>query len=153
MREHDFKKNPELTNSQLAEFGFSSPHAQITEDFEAVVDEVIDGDTVMVSCSFRDFSFPIRFRDVDAPEMSEGGEVAKSWLECRMPASSRVRVLIDRDNRVGKYGRLLGAVLVNGMVVADEMLYLGLVRPFGKKKEGEVPALSSLFSMRQWFPT
>ncbi len=33
---HDFEKFPELSNKQIAEFGFESPHKQIQEDFMAI---------------------------------------------------------------------------------------------------------------------
>ena len=72
--EHDDKAFPELTNKQLEEFGFSSPHEQITRDFFAVVVKVVDGDTVTLRAEFRDFNFPLRLLDIDAPEMNEGGE-------------------------------------------------------------------------------
>ena len=43
--EHDFEEFPELTNRQIDEFGFTSPHKQLTEGFEATVVKVHDGDT------------------------------------------------------------------------------------------------------------
>lgn len=147
--EHDFEKFPELTNRQLQVLQFSSPHEQITSDFEAVVEKVHDGDTVTLVTSFRDFSFPLRLIDIDAPELSEGGHVARDWLQNRLEGHE-VRVLIDPRRRVGKYGRLLGSILHNGMNVAQEMLYLGLVKPFGTKKEGEPLSIHKLFARRQW---
>ncbi len=145
--DHDFAAFPELSNSQLEEFQFSSPHQQITEDFSAVVEKVIDGDTVSLVTSFRDFSFPLRFLDVDAPEMNAGGASAKEWLRTRVEGTV-VQVLIDRKNRVGKYGRLLGRVFFNGLVVSEEMLTLGLVKPFGKIAEGEVPVADKIFAVK-----
>jgi hypothetical protein len=56
--EHDYVANPELTNQQLAEYGWDSPHEQIERDFEAVVVKVHDGDTVTLRVGFRDFDFP-----------------------------------------------------------------------------------------------
>ena len=35
--EHDWKNYPELTNGELEEFGFLSPHEQIVRDFWAIV--------------------------------------------------------------------------------------------------------------------
>lgn len=137
MYEHNYKSFPELTNSQLEVLQFSSPHEQITSDFDAVVVKVHDGDTVTLRTSFRDFDFPLRLLDIDAPELSEGGEEAKKWLESRL-LYEEVRVLIDSSNRVGKYGRLLGRISSGGLIVNDEMVYLGLVSRFGEKNEGEV---------------
>ena len=58
--DHDYKKFPELTNKQINEFGFQSPHKQITEDFDATVVHVTDGDTIRLRTDFRDFTFPLR---------------------------------------------------------------------------------------------
>lgn len=148
--EHDYKNFPELTNTQIQEFGFTSPHTQITEDFRAEVIKVHDGDTITLRTTFRDFDFPLRFTDIDAPELSEGGEEAREWLKNRIEGQS-VDVLIDAQNRVGKYGRLLGAVMFNGLNVAQEEIRQGLAKSFGSKKEGEVPPKDKVFSLRQWF--
>lgn len=141
--EHDYKNFPELSNTELEVLQFSSPHAQIIDDFEAVVVKVHDGDTVTLRTNFRDFDFPLRLLDVDAPELSEGGAVAQAWLENKV-LGTRVFIEIDPYNRVGKYGRLLGKIIYNGMNVADEMQYLGLVSEFGKKKESYVEPLSKI---------
>jgi len=93
--EHDYKEFPELTNAQLNEFGLASPHPQLTEDFEAVVEKVHDGDTVTLGTSTRDFSFPLRLLDIDAPELSEGGDVTRDWLTTRV-LGARVTILINK---------------------------------------------------------
>ena len=80
MFDHDFKKFPELTKAQLELFALTSPHLQLTEDFFATVVKVHDGDTVTLRIPERDFDFPLRFLDIDAPEMNDGGEVARDWL-------------------------------------------------------------------------
>jgi len=141
--EHDYQRYPELTNAQLEVLGLSSPHEQITEDFHAKVVKVHDGDTVTLRASFRDFDFPLRLLDIDAPEMNEGGLEAKEWLSSRL-LFREVDVLIDSSNRVGKYGRLLGRILSDGLIVGDEMVHLGLVARFGKKNEGAVPRFDRL---------
>ncbi len=148
--EHDFQKNPELSNTQMEQLQFGSPHKQITEDFSAVVVKVHDGDTITVRAEFRDFDFPIRLLDIDSPELAEGGEVTRDWLSSRI-LGAEVQVLIDPGNRVGKYGRLLGRILHRGMDVGQEELYLGLAVPFGQKKEGEPLPLEQVFSLKQWF--
>jgi len=80
--EHDYVNFPELTNKQLQEEGFQSPHEQITEDFRAVVVKVHDGDTVTLRCDFRDFDFPLRFSNIDAPELNmDGGQEAKEFVD------------------------------------------------------------------------
>ena len=143
--EHDYKNYPELTNRQIEEFGFSSPHVQFTEDFDAVVIRVIDGDTVMLSSAQRGFFFPLRLLNVDALEIREGGQSARDWLKNRVEGEG-VRVLINKSQRVGKYGRLLGRIIHLGLDVSEEMLHLGLVKPFDRKDEGKIPPLSKFMS-------
>ena len=83
-QEHDFKKFPELTNRQLEEMQFDSPHRQITANFGADVVKVHDGDTITLRTDFRDFDFPLRFLDIDALELGEGGEETRDWLKIRL---------------------------------------------------------------------
>lgn len=150
MYEHDYKRYPELTNTQLEQLQFSSPHQQITEDFTAVVVKVHDGDTITLRTDFRDFDFPLRILDIDAPELSEGGEEARQWLNGKC-LHQDVQVQIDANNRVGKYGRLLGRVFFSGLSLAEEMLSLGLVSEFGRKKESEIPDTGVWFRGGQWW--
>ena len=149
MFDHDYQNYPELTNTQLEVLRFSSPHEQIETDFQAVVVKVHDGDTVTLATDFRDFTFPLRLLDINAPELSEGGEKARDWLKAKLEGQE-VKILIDKENRVGKYGRLLGKIMHNGMDVAIEMIQLGLVRVFGHKNEGEVPDSGKYFNIKQW---
>lgn len=150
--DHDYKKFPELTNKQLALYGWSSPHFQIVSDFWATVVKVIDGDTVSVEMPRRDFAFPIRLLETDAKELGEGGEDAKQWLKDKLEQKT-VLVLIDPKNRVGKYGRLLGRILNNGLSVSEEMLHLGLAIPFGTKNLHELPNMSKELNIKKWIPT
>ena len=149
MEEHDYDRYPELTNKQLAEYGFSSPHKQITEDFYANVIKVVDGDTIRVECDFRDFNFPIRFLGIDAPEMSEGGEEAREWLKSRI-LGEEIEVKIDKRQRVGKYGRLLGQIHHMGMDIGEVMRQLCLVISFDQRNEGKLPELTKTFRIKQW---
>ena len=136
--EHDYKEYPELTNRQILEYGFSSPHVQYEEDYDAVVVKVHDGDTVTLKTPERDFTFPLRLLNVDAKELNEGGEEAKQWLKSRV-LDREVRIIIDKNQRVGKYGRLLGRIMLGGMDVSEEMLHMGLVKEFEKRDEGIIP--------------
>ncbi len=146
---HDYDQYPELTNRQIEEFGFSSPHKQIVEDFRALVVKVHDGDTITLRTDFRDFDFPLRFLDIDAPEMNEGGEVARDWLRGRIDGET-VDIRINRTNRVDKYGRLLGKVFHGGSDVGEDELRLGLARPFAKRDENKLPILDKIFSIKKW---
>lgn len=122
---HDFKRFPELTNRQMSLYYFDSPHQQITENFEAKVIKVTDGDTIRVETEFRDFSFPIRFANIAAPELNEeGGEKSQSWLENQI-MGEKVMVLVNKQNRVEKWGRLLGEVIHNGMNMNNTSRILG----------------------------
>jgi len=112
---HNFKLWPELTNNQMQFYYFESPHKQIMEDFRAKVVKVTDGDTVRVRCDFRDFDFPIRFIDTAAPEMNEpGGKESRSWLESQV-FGEEVNILINPRLRVGKWGRIIGRIMLMGM--------------------------------------
>ena len=147
--EHDYTNFPELTNRQIEEFGFTSPHVQITENFNAEVVRVHDGDTITVSTSFRDFIFPIRFLDIDAPEMNEGGEEARDYVRGRI-LNKIVTVLINRKNRVDKWGRLLGRIIHGGSDIGEEELRLGIVTTFKNRREEQLPKMDKMFNIKQW---
>jgi len=144
---HNYKDYPELTNKQMETEQFSSPHIQITEDFEAEVIKVTDGDTITLNTTFRDFNFPLRFLNIDAPELNEGGETAREWLKEQIEGQ-KIQVIIDRQNRVGKYGRLLGKVISRGLDMGEAMLRLGLVKAFGKKDENKIPPMEKIFKVQ-----
>ena len=149
MAEHDFNNYPELRNSQLVELQFQSPHKQITEDFMADVVKVHDGDTITLQTDFRDFNFPLRLLGIDSPEMNAGGKTARDWLKSKI-LNETVKVLIDRNNRVGKYGRLLGKVFHRGMDIGEEEIYLGLASSFKRRNEGELPNIDKELSIKKW---
>ena len=148
MMVHDYKAYPELTNTQLEENPFASPHPQYTEDFEAVVERVHDGDTITLNTSDRDFLFPLRLLDIDAPEMNAGGKEARDWLRERI-LGQEITVIMDPNMRVGKYGRLLGRVFFGGFDVGEEMMQRDLVKSFGED-EGEFDSVSKIFRLEAW---
>ncbi len=118
---HDFKRFPELTNGQMTEFYFMSPHKQITEDFRAKIVKVTDGDTVRVSWNQRDFTFPIRISDLESPELDEkGGEESQSWLESQI-MDKEVDIILH-PSRVEKWGRLLADIFHRGFLVSEESI-------------------------------
>lgn len=151
MFEHDYIMYPELTNKEIDEIGFTSPHPQYTENFMATVVKVHDGDTVTLATDDRDFTFPLRFSDIDAPELNTGtpGEIARDWLKSKIEGE-RVEIIIDKKNRVEKWGRLLGKVFFQGMSIGDEEMYIGISKPYGQQKEGEVPNEEKVFNITQW---
>jgi endonuclease YncB( thermonuclease family) len=128
---HDFIKFPELTNSQMQLYYFESPHKQITEDFKAEVIKVHDGDTITLRTSFRDFDFPLRLANINAPELNEPeGRVSKDWLKDKIEGKS-IEVQINKSKRVGKYGRLIGIVFSEGQNVNEEALRMRFATEFG----------------------
>lgn len=141
---HDFKKNPELTNSQMETMYFSSPHRQITEGFEATVTKVVDGDTIKVMWSERDFEFPVRMLRVNAPEMSEpGGQRSKDWLKTQIEGK-KIWINVDPKNRVGKYGRLLGEFILGGVDLNDMAVQMGYAQELSSAECGALPDLDKL---------
>ncbi len=126
---HDFKRFPELTNNQMQFYYFESPHTQIVEDFLAKVIKVHDGDTITVRWQERDFDFPVRLANIQAPELNEGGASSQSWLESLIK-DEEVEILINPKNRVGKWGRILGEVLHRGMNLNELSLQEGHSVPF-----------------------
>lgn len=135
---HDFNRYPELTNTQMNEYYFVSPHKQITSSFIATVVNVHDGDTVDLRWSERDFAFPIRLANTAAPELNEpGGKKAQRWLDNRL-LGKEVDIIIDPIDRVEKWGRLLGTILHGGQDVGAEEIMLGLAKNFKDRKEGQI---------------
>lgn len=145
---HDFKSFPELTNSQMDFYYFESPHKQIFEDFNARVISVHDGDTIKVRWSQRDFDFPIRFSNVSVRELVEkesrdtsfqlsiDGKTAQAWLENKLLGED-ITVLIDKNNRVEKFGRLLGRIVFNGIDIGEEEINQGIAVPWANRNDGK----------------
>lgn len=150
VREHDFKNFPELSNEQMSTMYFESPHKQIFEDFKAKVVKVTDGDTVKLSTDFRDFEFPLRIRDIDAPELNQDmGIEAKAHLT-ELIEGEEVEILIDPTNRLEKWGRLLGDVVFNGVQMSEEMERQGFAIPFNRRREGQFEPVERIFNEKQW---
>lgn len=132
---HDFKNFPELTNSQMEIYYFESPHKQITSDFDAKVVKVIDGDTIRVFWEERDFDFPVRLLDIDAPEIdTPRGVKSQKWLE-DLILGKDILVQIDEKQRVDKWGRLLGKIISEGLPINELSMLLGFSIPFERREE------------------
>ena len=130
---HDFKKFPELTNSQMDFYYFQSPHKQIREGFMAEVIKVTDGDTIRVKTDFRDFDFPVRMSGIDAPESDTNeGRQSQKWLENKI-LKKEIYIKIDPTNRVGKFGRLIGEVTYAGTDIGQLSKDLGFSKTFGEE--------------------
>ena len=137
--EHDFKNFPELTNGQMNFYYFDSPHKQLTENFDARVVKVIDGDTIRVTMKERDFDFPIRLLKIAAPERDErGGLESQRWLASEILGKD-VEIIMDQKNRVEKWGRLLGEVVFHGFNMGEMSVTFGYSVPFEERKQGGIP--------------
>jgi len=123
---HNFDDYPELTTNQLALFGALSPFPQHLGDFEGEVVKVIDGDTIAVQWQERNFPTKVRFINVAAAELGEGGENSKDWLKKRL-LGTMVEIKLNLKKRTGKYGRILGRVFQGGMDVGLESALYGNV--------------------------
>ena len=132
---HDFKRFPELTNAQMQIYYFDSPHKQLVEDFTAKVVKVTDGDTIRVEIPERDFTFPIRFLDLAAPELDErGGKESQSWLESQI-LGKMVEILLSQQ-RVEKWGRLLADVVYGGVSMSAESVINRHGVPWSEREQG-----------------
>jgi len=133
---HDFKAYPELTNNQMNLYYFDSPHQQIAEDFDAKVVKVVDGDTIRVTCNFRDFDFPIRFSNIMAAETNEENGMASKNHLTDLIMNANVEIIIDKKKRVGKWGRLLGQIRHKGFDIGEQMMADGFAIGVWKEQMG-----------------
>ncbi len=134
---HDFKRFPELQDSQMEVYYYQSPHKQIFAGrFSMKVTEVHDGDTIMVEWAERNFPFKIRFAGIDTKELSEGGQEAEDWVRQRLEGEN-IDVVVGTP-RVGKFGRLIGTIIHQGLNINEELLQNGLAVPFDRKNEGKI---------------
>ena len=148
---HDFRRFPELANAQMDVYYFESPHKQITENFIAQVVKVHDGDTITLRVDFRDFDFPLRFLGTNAPELNEkGGHESRDWLS-QILLDEEVDIVINKKNRVGKFGRLLGKVFHMGLNMNEESIRQGFAKPFDRRNEGKIPNLNKELNIERWF--
>ena len=129
---HDFKRFPELTNSQMQFYYFDSPHRQITEDFWGRVVKITDGDTIHVKWSERKKPIVVRFIDTEAPELDEeGGLESRTWLAEQI-MGEYIRVQIEPKLRVGKWGRIIGRIIHLGIDINSMSMQAGMAVPFSR---------------------
>jgi len=148
---HDFREFPELTNAQMTNYYWQSPHKQLFESFWARVIRVHDADTLIVRMPERDFDFPVRFSDTSARELKEtperdtshqlcaDGKSAQQWLEGRV-LGKEVLVSLS-DSKVDKWGRLLGKVLFQGIDLGTELEWQGQALTWERRDDGKIPRL------------
>jgi len=107
------------------------------------VTRVVDGDTIdgWVDLGFDMKMFKrVRLWGIDAPENRTSdpnekvrGIAAAAWLVDRIAEVQNKIILKTYKDNVGKYGRLLGTVLVNGINVNTEMIQEGHAVVYGTK--------------------
>ncbi len=82
-----------------------------------IVTQVVDGDTLKVD------EQSIRFSLSSAPELyEEAGVESKNYLEKICPVGSRVLVDEDDGQTLGSYGRIIGLVRCNGLILNEAMI-------------------------------
>lgn len=85
--------------------------------FTGIVSEVIDGDTLKVNGE------SIRFSLSSAPELKGfGGIESKNFIETICPVGSKVIVDEDDGQILGSYGRIIGLVYCNDVILNQELL-------------------------------
>ena len=106
--------------------------------YRAVVERVVDGDTVhvMVSLGVDEYAYRmIRIRDVNAPEVFSGppeererGKAARDFLTRLLPQGTRCRLATQRDTTT--FGRYVADIeLEDGRDVATVLVEAGHATP------------------------
>lgn len=106
--------------------------------YRAVIERVVDGDTVhvIVSLGFDEYAYRmIRLRGVNAPELFSGppeerelGKAARDFLVELLPAGTKCRLVTERD--VTTFGRYVADIeLEDGTDVAEALVSAGHAEP------------------------
>mgnify|MGYP002814338249 CR=1 FL=1 len=144
---HDFRNFPELTNAQMDLYYWESPFKQIFDDFSATCVKVHDGDTITLRWNERAFAFPLRLSNISAREMkpkegeqtwSSPGKDSQSWLEQKL-LNKNIEIKIDKNNRVEKWGRLLGQVELDGIDIGEMSIMENQSVPWAERLTGTMP--------------
>lgn len=105
-------------------------------NYSAVIERVIDGDTVDVILDLGFFIYHkqrVRMAHINAPEKNQtGGKEATDWLMGRLKANTRILVTSQKPHSDDKYGRFLADIYLLGDTVSvnQEMLNLGLATAY-----------------------
>lgn len=119
-------------------------------EYAVEIDRVVDGDTVDVDI---DLGFGtwimgerVRLYGINAPESrtrdlkeKEAGKATTAWLVERF-ADAEAITLKSLDFSAGKFGRVLGVLMVDGVNVNAEMIRFGLAEEnyYGNRSAGDV---------------
>lgn len=141
-QERNFKRFSNLSENQMRFNYLPNAPRQVSENIRATVTKVHDGDTMTLKWTGRDFEFPIRLINLAAPELDEkGGLESMLWMKNRVEGKD-VDIIIDPRNRVGKFGRVLGKVVQNGIDVGEEGLQHGTGIIFEQFQAGIIPNIN-----------
>jgi micrococcal nuclease len=110
--------------------GYAATAAVIAEPPPAVVQSVVDGDTIRVTRGGDEFK--VRLLNIDTPESVDPDKPvgclapeATAFLRQRLPAGTLVQLDYDQE-RQDRYGRDLAGVFVDGSLVNAEIARAGL---------------------------
>lgn len=110
--------------------GYAATAAVVAEPPPAVVQSVVDGDTIRVTRGGDEFR--VRLLNIDTPESVDPdtpveclASEATDFLRQRLPAGTLVQLEYDQE-RQDRYGRDLAGVLVDGSLVNAEIARAGL---------------------------
>ena len=92
------------------------PHYVLSEEYEAVVLKVIDGDTIYIKSN--NGRKKVRLRHIDAPEIRQSyGKEAKIFLDKQIDGK---KIIVNSDYK-DRYGRDIGDIFVYNN---DEAIYI-----------------------------
>lgn len=104
------------------------------EAFEAIAEEVVDGDTIRLSDGEA-----VRYLGIDAPELRK--KIGGRWvyapepfaeeateLNKKLVEGKKIRLEVDRAERKDRYGRLLAYVFIGDVFVNKRLLEKGLAK-------------------------
>ncbi len=113
------------------------------ESAELTVQYVYDGDTIKLSGGLI-----VRYIGIDAPEKGEAFYEQARRRNIELVGGKSVRIVVCRDEPRDVYGRTLGWVWVDGLLVNGTLLKEGLARtliipPCGLERAEELKGLDS----------
>jgi len=131
--------------------------------YHAKLRRVVDGDTVdaEIDMGFSIFiKERIRLLGIDTPEKRTRNLYEKSW---GLAASARLTELLEANNnefvietkidKKGKFGRVLGTIIINGVDINQQLVTEGLAIPYygGKKSASKEDAGVTKLWEETWY--
>ena len=109
-------------------------------EYHAIVDRVVDGDTIDVTIDLGFHAYiktRVRMEGMNAPESrtrnleeKTQGIITKEFLKTIMHSTGGHFVL--KSHGVGKYGRCIGTIYVGGENINERLLAEGYAKRYGK---------------------